>query len=41
MILRETEITYWYFFEPDKYTEFLHYLEIGLLSKYAYEKCKK
>lgn len=40
IILREIEITYWYFFEPDKHTEFLHYLEIGLLRKYAYERIK-
>jgi len=41
IILREIEITYWYFFEPYKHTEFLYYLEMGLLRQYAYEKCKK
>ena len=40
VILREIEITYWYFFEPDKHREFLQYLEMGVLRKYAYEKCK-
>lgn len=40
IILREIEITYWYFFEPDKHTEFLHYLEIGWKRKYAYKLVK-
>lgn len=41
IILRELEITYWYFFEPDKHKDFLYYLEIGLLRKYAYERVKQ
>lgn len=41
IILRELDITYWYFFEPDKYRDFLHYLKIGMLRQYAYELIKQ
>ena len=41
IIKRELEIAYWYFFEPDKHKEFLYYLEMGLIRKYAYERVKQ
>lgn len=41
IIKREIEITFWYFFQNEKHEEFLHYLEIGLLRKYAYERVKQ
>ena len=41
VILRELEIIYWNLFDNYKYMNFLYYLEMGLLRKYAYERIKK